>query len=93
MKGVRSDNARRVIREPFENEETNRIARSVELAMDDPTLGKSIVFSPTALALIRRVMITGGSVVADTEILARQLNNPLHSGFNTPVSCLSLIHI
>ena len=83
----KTETSRRANRETLETEETLRIDRAAELATGDPTLGSSIIFSPTSLALIRRVMLTGGSVIADTAIMARRLSAPFPGGFASLVSC------
>ncbi len=53
---------------PYVTSEMAAIIEHVKTETGDETLAQSIHFSPTALTLVRRVMMTGGQIVADTAL-------------------------
>ena len=51
---------------PYVTSEMAAIMEHVKAETSDEALAQGIHFSPTALTLVRRVMMTGGTIVADT---------------------------
>lgn len=51
---------------PYVTSEMAAIMEHVKAETSDEALAQGIHFSPTALTLVRRVMMTGGMIVADT---------------------------
>jgi precorrin-8X/cobalt-precorrin-8 methylmutase len=53
---------------PYVTSEMAAIMEHVKADTGDEALAQGIHFSPTALTLVRRVMMTGGQIVADTAL-------------------------
>jgi len=53
---------------PYVTSEMAAIMEHVKAETGDEALAQGLHFSPTALTLVRRVMMTGGTIVCDTEL-------------------------
>lgn len=53
---------------PYVTSEMAAVMEHVKAETGDEALAQGIHFSPTALTLVRRVMMTGGTIVADTTL-------------------------
>ncbi len=77
---------------PYVTSEMTSIMQYVEHEIDDPVLVQSLHFSPTALTLVRRVMMSGGSIITDTTLalgdvdaeMARKLGVQLYCFIDDP---------
>ncbi len=77
---------------PYVTSEMTSIMQYVEREIDDPVLVQSLHFSPTALTLVRRVMMSGGSIITDTTLalgdvdaeMARKLGVQLYCFIDDP---------
>ncbi len=58
----------------FTSEETESVCAIVSSHTHDERLSQSIQFSPTIISHIRRLLQNGGSIITDTELLARSIS-------------------
>ena len=58
----------------FTSEETESVCAIVTSHTHDERLSQSIQFSPTIISHIRRLLVNGGSIITDTELLARSIS-------------------
>ncbi len=72
---------------PYVTSEMASIMRHVELELDDSTLVQSLHFSPTALSLVRRVMMSQGHVITDTMLALDEANNEIARRLNISLRC------
>lgn len=59
---------------PYVTSEMASIMRHVQEQLGDTEVPRSLHFSPTALTVVRRVMMTGGSIIADTGLALADLD-------------------
>ena len=62
---------------PYVSQGVSNILRAVEAELKDPSLAQSIYFGPTALTHIKRVLETGGTLIADTTLVASNIDASL----------------
>lgn len=72
---------------PYMTPEVERIIQTAEAETKDHALGKSIYFGPTALTHIKRLLETGGSIVADTSLIAGEIETNLLGVRNARIQC------
>ncbi|MDL2206309.1 precorrin-8X methylmutase [Eubacteriales bacterium OttesenSCG-928-N13] len=72
---------------PYVTSEMASIMRYVEREVKDPTLAQSLHFSPTALALVRRVMMSGGRVITDTTLAQHDVSAAMSRTLGIEVQC------
>ncbi len=72
---------------PYVTSEMASIMKRVEDEIADPVLVQSLHFSPTALAIVRRVMMSGGAVVADTTLALNDIDLALAEKLNVKLHC------
>lgn len=63
------------------------IIKSVEDSIQDQTLSQSIYFGPTALTHIKRLLETGGTIIVDTTLMARDIDSSLLGDKGAKVQC------
>ena len=82
MRKVSPTGARHRIAIPYMSQEMSTILSAIERETNDPALTQSIYFGPTALTHIRRVIEMGGTIVADTTLVANDIDQSLlgHNG-------------
>lgn len=56
------------------NQNVANILKAVEKETNDPALSKSVYFGPTALTHIKRLLEMGGSIIADTMLVANDID-------------------
>lgn len=72
---------------PYLNQEMANILGIVEQETGDMSLAQSIYFSPTALTHIKRLIDMGGSIIADTTLVANDINTSLLGTKGAKVFC------
>ena len=87
MRKVSSEGTRKRAALPYGSQELESIMSDVERDTNDPTLGQSIYFGPTALTHIRRLIETGGTIITDTTIVASDIDTKLLGRNGAKVVC------
>ncbi len=77
MRKVSPTGVRHRIATPYMSQEMTTIFSEIERETNDPALAQSIYFGPTALTHIRRVIEMGGTIVADTMLIANDIDETL----------------
>lgn len=72
---------------PFTSPETDAIVGRLKCRTADDQLAAAVEFSPTAVSMIRRVLIGDGLIVPDTETLAAAVRSMLPTGCRACVTC------
>lgn len=72
---------------PFTSSETEAIVKRAAARGQCEALCESIQFSPTVLSNIRRILMFGGTVVTDTNVLAERLESRFPEGSCVRVRC------
>lgn len=72
---------------PYVTSEMTAIMQHVERALGDEGVVESIHFSPTALTMIRHVMMTGGSIITDTTLALADVDRTLADKLGVKVDC------
>ena len=72
---------------PYMNQGMANILKSVEEETNDHALAQSIYFGPTALTHIKRLLEMGGSIIADTTLVANDINASLLGNKGARVLC------
>ncbi|MBE5808674.1 MAG: hypothetical protein E7317_10100 [Clostridiales bacterium] len=72
---------------PYINQDVSEILDEIERETNDRALMQSIYFGPTALTQIKRVIETGGSIIADTSLLANGVDETLIGNNGCKVLC------
>lgn len=72
---------------PYATSEMAAVMQQVEQQTGDSVLVQSLHFSPTALTLVRRVMMSGGTVVADTLLALNDINAQMASKLKLDLYC------
>ena len=81
------DNGRHRTGAPYVNPGTANILREIAEESRDPALAQSIYFGPTALTHIKRLMEMGGSIIADTTLVANGIDMTLFGNSAAKVVC------
>lgn len=87
QKRGRQDGPGRKMSMPYVTSEMASIMRRVEQEIGDPILVQSLHFSPTALALVRRVMMSGGKVITDTTLALNDIDKDMANKLNVQLHC------
>lgn len=69
LKRTSVENMRHRVEASFVSPEVSRVLKAVEAQLGDDQLSSSIQFSPTAMTLIKRLLLFGGTIVADTTLI------------------------
>lgn len=72
---------------PFISEEVNQIISNIETETGDPLLAQSLEFSPTALTHIKRLMMYGGSIIVDTNLMVNDVEQMLEDNPDVSLRC------
>ena len=72
---------------PFTNKETESVVSKVLSRTQDEALSQSLQFSPTVLSNIRRLLTNGGTIIADTTILAQSIDISAVGNPDVRVAC------
>ncbi len=72
---------------PYVTSEMAAVMQRVEQETGDQVLVQSLHFSPTALALVRRVMMSGGSVVVDTTLALNDIDQAMSDKLGLNLHC------
>ena len=72
---------------PYATSEMAAVMDRVGRQIDDEALVQSLHFSPTALANVRRVMMSGGTVVADTTLALSGIDPELADKLQLDIRC------
>lgn len=72
---------------PYLNQGMSNILKSVEEETKDRALAQSIYFGPTALTHIKRLIEMGGSIIADTTLVANDIDTSLLGSNGARVLC------
>ena len=72
---------------PFATAEITAVLERMQAEYDDPALISGIHFGPTAMTFIRRLIAAGGTIVADTDLLANDINPALLGSNGARVAC------
>lgn len=80
-------NGRRHAEKPFINQQIADILNAVEEETHDHALTQNVYFGPTALTHIRRLIETGGTIVADTTLVANDIDASLLGENGAKVVC------
>lgn len=81
------ENGRHRMGVPYVNPGTANILREIAEETRDPALAQSIYFGPTALTHIKRLMEMGGSIIADTTLVANDIDMSLFGNSAAKVVC------
>lgn len=82
-----ADNLRHKQSMPYTTSEMLSIMQYVEREMGDSTLVQSMHFSPTALTVVRRVMMSGGMIVTDTTLAQAGVDEGMAAQLGLAVNC------
>ena len=80
-------NSTRRDRIPYINEEVTQIIRKIENETGNQLLAQSLEFNPTALTHIKRLLIYGGSIIADTNLIVSDIEQAIPSESGVQVKC------
>lgn len=72
---------------PYVTSEMASVMRFVEDQIGDTVLVQSLHFSPTAMAIVRRVMMSGGSIIADTALALNDIDESMAQKLKVQVKC------
>lgn len=72
---------------PYINQGVSNIIRAVDEETGDHMLSQSIYFGPTALTHIKRVVETGGAIIADTTLVAGDIDQSLLGDKGARIIC------
>lgn len=72
---------------PYINQEVSDILLDIERETGDSSLMQSIYFGPTALTQIKRVIEAGGSIIADTMLVANGIDTRYLGSHGARVLC------
>lgn len=72
---------------PYMNQEMANILKSVEEETNDRALAQSIYFGPTALTHVKRLLEMGGSIIADTTLVANDIDASLLGDKGARILC------
>ncbi len=72
---------------PFMTEEVIELISRIERETGDSLLAKSLQFSPTALTHVKRLVAAGGTIIADTALLAQDIDASTLEGTGAKVRC------
>ena len=72
---------------PYVNQGVTNILKAVEEETRDRAFSRSIYFGPTALTHIKRLIETGGSIIADTMLVANDIDEKLLAGSEARIMC------
>ena len=81
------DNARHRTGMPFMNPGQTNILKNIEESTKDHALPQSIYFGPTALTHVKRLIETGGTIIADTMLVANDVDASLLGRNGAKVMC------
>lgn len=81
------DGLRRKTSMAYMTSEMTAVMNHVADEIADPSIASSLHFSPTALTLVRHVMMTGGTIVTDTALAMADLDRDLLERLNLNVQC------
>lgn len=77
LRKANAENMRHKVETPFVSAEVDRVLKAVEKQLGDDQLSSSIQFSPTAMTLIKRLLVFGGTIVADTTMISAGVDTQL----------------
>ena len=80
-------NARRKTSMPYVTSEMTSIMERVGHDIDDREMVESMHFSPTALTMVRHVMMTGGTIVTDTTLTMGDIDREMADKLGVSVRC------
>ena len=72
---------------PYMTQEMQTMLAEIERETDDPTLSKSIYFSPTAITHIRRLIEMGGTIITDTTLVESGIDPALLGSRGARITC------
>ncbi|MBQ3079803.1 MAG: precorrin-8X methylmutase, partial [Clostridia bacterium] len=72
---------------PYVSAEAAEIIQMVEAETGDSQLAQSLQFSPTALTHIKRMLAAGGTIVADTQLVASDVDQSLLGKSDAKIEC------
>lgn len=72
---------------PYVTSEMTAIMQHVARSLGDESVVESMHFSPTALTMIRHVMMTGGSIITDTTLALADVDRSLADKLGVKVDC------
>ena len=87
MRRSQGDTGRHRTGIPYLSAEMAAILSAVETESKDKALAQSIYFSPTALTHIKRLLEMGGTIVADTTLVANDIDLSLMGNGGAKVAC------
>ena len=87
MRRSQGDTGRHRTGIPYLSAEMAAILSAVEAESKDKALAQSIYFSPTALTHIKRLLEMGGTIVADTTLVANDIDLSLMGNGGAKVAC------
>ncbi len=80
LKKASAENVRHRVETPFVSAEVSRVLKAVEMQLGDDQLASSIQFSPTAMTMVKRLLVFGGTIVADTTLITSGVDTQLLGG-------------
>ena len=87
MYNKRPDDSRRHSATPYRNQGVEDVLKAVEQETRDHALAQNIYFGPTAMTHIRRLIEMGGSIIADTSLIAGDIDAGLLGDNGAKVLC------
>lgn len=72
---------------PYLTSEMQQVLARVEKATADPALAQSIHFSPTAMTFIRRLVMSGGTIITDTMLSLTSADARLLQSLGLQITC------
>lgn len=72
---------------PYISDEVSEILAQIEKDTSDSQLAQSLQFSPTALTHIKRLVVAGGTILVDTQLMTADIDYSALEGTNTRVKC------
>ena len=87
IKRVAGESGRHRTGIPYMNQEMANILKAVEEENNDRALAQSVYFGPTALTHIKRLLDMGGAIIADTTLVANDIDASLLGNKGAKVMC------
>ena len=87
IRRTQGDGSRHNVGMPYMTQEMASILADVEREANDPSLSQCTYFSPTALTHIKRLVDMGGTIIADTTLVANGIDARLLGNKGTKVVC------
>ena len=87
IRKTQGESGRHNVSMPYMTQELAAILAEIERETNDSSLTQSLYFSPTALTHIKRLLDMGGTIIADTMLVANGVDQSLLGNKGAKVAC------